>query len=145
MPERRQLRNHNELVLLEVLENALLQGAPQRRPTTKLCLASAAALLLASQTPNLSNSELGVSLAATDQMTMIELTDVEIQQLKEQNHRRIKRVVTVVAVTLMLISFILVALSLSLGPKIDQLVSENLETNLSSKDLFLGPKKNETI
>lgn len=52
---------------------------------------------------------------------MIELTDVEIQQLKEQNHRRIKRVVTVVAITMMLISFILVALSLSLGPKIDSL------------------------
>ncbi|KAI6240901.1 hypothetical protein M3Y99_00398700 [Aphelenchoides fujianensis] len=78
-------------------------------------------------------------------MTMIELSEVEIQQLKEQNHRRIKRVVTVVAITLMLISFILVALSLSLGPKIDQLVSESLDTSLSSKDLFLGPKqRNDT-
>lgn len=122
MPPGRKPRNHNELVLLEVLENAhqLLQGAPKRRPTTRLCLASAA-VLLASQTPNPSSTT-DASLADPAQMTaMIELTDVEIQQLKEQNHRRIKRVVTVVAVTLMLISFILVALSLSLGPKIDQL------------------------
>ncbi|CAD5215338.1 unnamed protein product [Bursaphelenchus okinawaensis] len=77
-------------------------------------------------------------------MTLLELSDLEVQQLKEQNHRRIKRVVTAVAITLMLISFILVALSLSLGPKIDQLVSESLDTKLSSKDLFLGPKRNES-
>lgn len=51
----------------------------------------------------------------------MELSDVEIQQLKEQNHRRIKRVVSVVALTLIIVSVILVALSLSLGPKIDQL------------------------
>lgn len=51
----------------------------------------------------------------------MELSDIEIQQLKDQNHRRIKKVVTVVAITLMLLAVILVALSLSLGPKIDQL------------------------
>ncbi|KAI1729441.1 hypothetical protein DdX_01682 [Ditylenchus destructor] len=76
---------------------------------------------------------------------MIELTDIEVQQLKEQNHRRIKRVVTVVAITLIGISIVLVALSLSLGPKIDQLVSESLDAKLTSKDLFLGPKRNKDV
>jgi hypothetical protein len=71
----------------------------------------------------------------------IELSEYEVQQLKEQNHRRIKRVVTAVAITLILISVVLVALSLSLGPKIDQLVSESLDAKLSSKELFLGPKR----
>uniref|UniRef100_A0A915DFG4 Uncharacterized protein n=1 Tax=Ditylenchus dipsaci TaxID=166011 RepID=A0A915DFG4_9BILA len=69
---------------------------------------------------------------------MMELSELEVQQIKDQNHRRIKRVVTAVAITLILISVILVALSLSLGPKIDQLVSESLDAKLSSKDLFLG-------
>uniref|UniRef100_A0A7E4VVK4 Col_cuticle_N domain-containing protein n=1 Tax=Panagrellus redivivus TaxID=6233 RepID=A0A7E4VVK4_PANRE len=75
---------------------------------------------------------------------MIELSDVEIQQLKEQNQKRIKRVVTLVAILLTGISIILVGLSLSLGPKIDQLVSESLDGKISSRDLFLGPKKNDT-
>ncbi|KAI1721147.1 hypothetical protein Ddc_07587 [Ditylenchus destructor] len=76
---------------------------------------------------------------------MIELTDIEVQMLKEQNHRRIKRVVTVVAITLIGISIVLVALSLSLGPKIDQLVSESLDAKLTSKDLFLGPKRHKDV
>uniref|UniRef100_A0AC34Q9M3 Uncharacterized protein n=1 Tax=Panagrolaimus sp. JU765 TaxID=591449 RepID=A0AC34Q9M3_9BILA len=78
----------------------------------------------------------------TVQSRMIELSDIEIQQLKEQNQKRIKRVVTIVAISLTLISVILVGLSLSLGPKIDQLVSESVDGKLSSKDLFL--KQNET-
>lgn len=57
MPSRkdRKSRTHNELVLLEVLESAQqLFNNPNgsghhRRPTTRLCLASAAALLLAAQ------------------------------------------------------------------------------------------------
>lgn len=51
----------------------------------------------------------------------MELTDAEIQQLKEQNHNRIKRIVSIVAMILIIVSIILIALSLSLGPKIDQL------------------------
>lgn len=51
----------------------------------------------------------------------MDLSEVEIQQLKEQNNRRVKRVVSVVALTLIIASIILVALSLSLGPKIDDL------------------------
>lgn len=124
MPWRRedQSCNQNELVLLEVLEgaNQLFQGTSERRPTTRLFLASAASLLLASQALETATSE-PQDPETVPKMTMIELTDVEIQQLKEQNHRRIKRVVTVVAISMMLVSFILVALSLSLGPKIDQL------------------------
>jgi len=74
----------------------------------------------------------------------MDLSDAELQQIarmKEQNHQRIKRVVTIVALTLILISVVLVALSLSLGPKIDQMVSESLDGKLSSSELFLGPKR----
>uniref|UniRef100_A0AC34F7Q7 Uncharacterized protein n=1 Tax=Panagrolaimus sp. ES5 TaxID=591445 RepID=A0AC34F7Q7_9BILA len=60
---------------------------------------------------------------STSQSRMIELSDIEIQQLKEQNQKRIKKVVTIVAISLTLISVILVGLSLSLGPKIDQLAN----------------------
>ncbi|KAL3085306.1 hypothetical protein niasHS_010375 [Heterodera schachtii] len=73
------------------------------------------------------------------------LTDAEIQQLKEQNQRRVKRVVALVAVAITTIAVILVALSLSLGPKIDQLVSESLESSqLSSAELLLGGPKRTT-
>ncbi|KAI6188175.1 hypothetical protein M3Y98_00325700 [Aphelenchoides besseyi] len=153
---RKSVKHAHELVLLEVLENAqqLLQldDPPPKRRVPRLCLAPASAVLLAQSTGKqigLASDELDpprtpISHTEAVEMTMIELSEMEIQQLKEQNHRRIKRVVTVVAITLMLISFILVALSLSLGPKIDQLVSESLDTSLSSKDLFLGPKRNDT-
>jgi hypothetical protein len=124
--DRSRQRSQNELILLEVLDSAqeILNGTIQRRPTSKLCLASAAALKLATKT-NLNeasvDSEQGRLTANPVEMTMIELTEVEILQLKEQNHKRIKRVVTIVAISMMVISFILVGLSLSLGPKIDQL------------------------
>jgi len=92
------------------------------------------------------SSSLGVKMTSgSAQARMIELSDIEIQQLKEQNQKRIKRVVTVVAISLTLISVILVALSLSLGPKIDQLVSESLDGKLSSKDLFLNPQNESEI
>jgi hypothetical protein len=76
---------------------------------------------------------------------MEELSDAEIQHIKEHNHRRVKQVVTLVAITLMLTAFVLVVLSLSLGSKIDDLVSESLDHKLSSKDLFLGPKRNDSV
>lgn len=50
-----------------------------------------------------------------------DISDNEIQQLKDHYERRIKQVVTGVVVTLFVISFVLVGLSLSLGPKLDQL------------------------
>ncbi|EFP02342.1 hypothetical protein CRE_00962 [Caenorhabditis remanei] len=48
-----------------------------------------------------------------------ELTDVEIQQLKEHNQKRVKRVVGFVAIAMTLLSLALVAFSLALGRKID--------------------------
>uniref|UniRef100_A0A183BL62 Col_cuticle_N domain-containing protein n=1 Tax=Globodera pallida TaxID=36090 RepID=A0A183BL62_GLOPA len=72
---------------------------------------------------------------------MMALSDAEIQQLKDQNQQRVKRVVALVAVAITTIAIILVALSLSLGPKIDQLVSESLESKMSSTELLLGPKR----
>jgi hypothetical protein len=81
-------------------------------------LAPASAVLLAQSKAE--NNSSNVPSEGVE-MTMIELSEAEIQALKEQNHRRIKRVVTIVAFTMMLISFVLVALSLSLGPKIDAL------------------------
>lgn len=50
-----------------------------------------------------------------------QLSEADILHFKEQNHRRVKRVVTLVAITLMLTAFVLVVLSLSLGSKIDDL------------------------
>lgn len=50
-----------------------------------------------------------------------ELSEADILHFKEQNHRRVKRVVTLVAITLMLTALMLVVLSLSLGSKIDDL------------------------
>ncbi|KHN79046.1 hypothetical protein Tcan_14287 [Toxocara canis] len=52
----------------------------------------------------------------------MELSEAEIAQLKEHNQRKVKRVVAIVAIMMTLISIVLVALSLSLGSKIDQLV-----------------------
>uniref|UniRef100_A0A1I7ZD53 Col_cuticle_N domain-containing protein n=1 Tax=Steinernema glaseri TaxID=37863 RepID=A0A1I7ZD53_9BILA len=74
----------------------------------------------------------------------MELTDLEIQQLKEHNQRRVKQVVCTIAVIMTLVCVALIALSLSLGPKIDQMVSESLDSKLSSQDLFLGPRRNES-
>uniref|UniRef100_A0AC35TMX5 Col_cuticle_N domain-containing protein n=1 Tax=Rhabditophanes sp. KR3021 TaxID=114890 RepID=A0AC35TMX5_9BILA len=70
----------------------------------------------------------------------VELTDIEIQLLKDQNTKKIKKVITIVAITLTLISIVLVALSLSFGPKIDSLVNDELDRKISSKELFLGPR-----
>ncbi len=50
-----------------------------------------------------------------------ELTDADLLYIKEDNQRRVKRIVAFVGVTLTLVSIILVALSLSLGQKIDEL------------------------
>jgi len=66
----------------------------------------------------------------------MEISDAEIQHLKEQNNRRVKRVVTAVALTLIIFSLILVAMSLSFGRKMDQLVSESMEGKLDADDLF---------
>uniref|UniRef100_A0A0N5A4Y2 Col_cuticle_N domain-containing protein n=1 Tax=Parastrongyloides trichosuri TaxID=131310 RepID=A0A0N5A4Y2_PARTI len=75
----------------------------------------------------------------------IELSDIEIQQLKEQNQERVKKVVAYVAISLTVISIILVALSLSFGPKIDSLVNDQLDRRLISKELILGPNPNISI
>ena len=72
------------------------------------------------------------------------LTEAEARQLKERNQRWVKRVVALVALVLTTIAVVLVALSLSLGPKIDQLVSESLESKISSKELILGPIRKKT-
>uniref|UniRef100_A0A0K0F7D9 Col_cuticle_N domain-containing protein n=2 Tax=Strongyloides TaxID=6247 RepID=A0A0K0F7D9_STRVS len=72
----------------------------------------------------------------------IELSDIEIQQIKEQNQERIKKVVAYVAISLTVISIILVALSLSFGPKIDSLVNDQLDQRLITKQLILGPNPN---
>ncbi|CEF67909.1 Hypothetical protein SRAE_2000257000 [Strongyloides ratti] len=72
----------------------------------------------------------------------IELSDIEIQQIKEQSQERIKKVVAYVAISLTVISIILVALSLSFGPKIDSLVNDQLDQRLITKQLILGSNTN---
>ncbi len=62
-----------------------------------------------------------VTRMENEELTMEDLTEAELKLLKEQNQRRVKRIVAAVGITLTLVSIILVALSLSLGQKIDQL------------------------
>ncbi|PIO62260.1 hypothetical protein TELCIR_16192, partial [Teladorsagia circumcincta] len=50
-----------------------------------------------------------------------ELSDIEIQQLKEHNQRRVKRVVALVAVLMTLLALGLVTMSLALGNRIDMM------------------------
>uniref|UniRef100_A0A1I7TBD8 Col_cuticle_N domain-containing protein n=1 Tax=Caenorhabditis tropicalis TaxID=1561998 RepID=A0A1I7TBD8_9PELO len=59
-----------------------------------------------------------------------ELTDVEIQQLKEHNQKRVKRVVGFVAIAMTLLSLALVAFSLALGRKIDLMVEQKVEQRM---------------
>uniref|UniRef100_A0A914XJ69 Uncharacterized protein n=1 Tax=Plectus sambesii TaxID=2011161 RepID=A0A914XJ69_9BILA len=62
------------------------------------------------------------------------LTDAELLQVKEDNQKRIKRIVAAVGIALTVISIVLVALSLSLGQKIDELVSAQIrETDVAIK------------
>nr|CAD2192166.1 unnamed protein product [Meloidogyne enterolobii] len=58
-----------------------------------------------------------------------------------ENNLILKRVIIFVTVLLTVIAIVLVVLSLSLGPKIDQLVTDSLETRLDPKEL-LSPKIN---
>nr|CAD2161514.1 unnamed protein product [Meloidogyne enterolobii]CAD2174855.1 unnamed protein product [Meloidogyne enterolobii]CAD2181081.1 unnamed protein product [Meloidogyne enterolobii] len=58
-----------------------------------------------------------------------------------ENNLILKRVIIFVTVLLTVIAVVLVVLSLSLGPKIDQLVTDSLETRLDPKEL-LSPKIN---
>ncbi|WKY02959.1 hypothetical protein Q1695_016340 [Nippostrongylus brasiliensis] len=64
-----------------------------------------------------------------------ELTDIEIQQIKEHNQRRVKRVVALVAVLMTLLALGLVTMSLALGNRIDMMVEEDLEKRAA--DVFL--------
>lgn len=64
-----------------------------------------------------------------------ELSDVEIQQIKEHNQRRVKRVVALVAVLMTLLALGLVTMSLALGSRIDMMVEEDLEKRAA--DVFL--------
>lgn len=50
-----------------------------------------------------------------------ELTPEQLNELKESSHRRVKRLIAGVGITLTIISILLVALSLTLGQKIDEL------------------------
>lgn len=68
-----------------------------------------------------SNAVHSLSMEALDQGAEIGLTDAELLQVKEDNQRRIKRIVAAVGIALTVISIVLVALSLSLGQKIDEL------------------------
>lgn len=61
------------------------------------------------------------SMEALDHGAETGLTDAELLQVKEDNQRRIKRIVAAVGIALTVISIVLVALSLSLGQKIDEL------------------------
>jgi hypothetical protein len=61
------------------------------------------------------------SMEALDHGAETGLTDAELLQVKEDNQKRIKRIVAAVGIALTVISIVLVALSLSLGQKIDEL------------------------
>ncbi|CAI5445065.1 unnamed protein product [Caenorhabditis angaria] len=61
-----------------------------------------------------------------------ELTDVEIQQLKDHNQKRVKRVVGYVAVVMTILSLALVAFSLALGRKIDLMVEQKVEERMEN-------------
>ncbi|VDO36983.1 hypothetical protein V3C99_000695 [Haemonchus contortus] len=64
-----------------------------------------------------------------------ELSDIEIQQIKEHNQRRVKRVVALVAVLMTLLALGLVTMSLALGNRIDMMVEEDMEKRAA--DVFL--------
>lgn len=75
-----------------------------------------------------------------------ESNQADLEYLKMYNHKRIRRIVSTVAIALTVLAIVLVALSLSLGSRIDQLVNESLDTSLkiSGSELFFGPKINDT-
>ncbi|KAL6726559.1 hypothetical protein Aduo_008520 [Ancylostoma duodenale] len=67
-----------------------------------------------------------------------ELSDIEIQQIKEHNQRRVKRVVAMVALLMTLLALGLVAMSLALGNRIDMMVEEDLEKRAAAVFLRTG-------
>ncbi|KAK6744438.1 hypothetical protein RB195_011257 [Necator americanus] len=67
-----------------------------------------------------------------------ELSDIEIQQIKEHNQRRVKRVVALVALLMTLLALGLVAMSLALGNRIDMMVEEDLEKRAAEVYLRTG-------
>ncbi|KAK6019875.1 hypothetical protein OSTOST_14480 [Ostertagia ostertagi] len=67
-----------------------------------------------------------------------ELSDIEIQQLKEHNQRRVKRVVALVAVLMTLLALGLVTMSLALGNRIDMMVEQDLEKRAADEFLRTG-------
>ena len=69
-------------------------------------------------------SSLEESTTNMDQeFVMIEngMSPAQIQAIKDQNQKKIKRIVAIVGITLTIISIILVGLSLSFGQKIDEI------------------------
>ncbi|VDD90646.1 unnamed protein product [Enterobius vermicularis] len=54
-------------------------------------------------------------------LSLMELTDSEAIQIREYDQRRLKRVIVFVVVVMTVVSIVLVALSLALGPQLDQL------------------------
>ncbi|CAB3401701.1 unnamed protein product [Caenorhabditis bovis] len=67
-----------------------------------------------------------------------ELTDLEIQQLKEHNQKRVKKVVGLVAIVMTLLSLALVAFSLALGRKIDMMVEKSVEQRMEHYNTVSG-------
>ncbi|CAJ0598402.1 unnamed protein product [Cylicocyclus nassatus] len=67
-----------------------------------------------------------------------ELSDIEIQQIKEHNQRRVKRVVALVALLMTLLALGLVAMSLAFGNKIDLIIQKNMEKKAAEVYLRTG-------
>ncbi|CAJ0578759.1 unnamed protein product, partial [Mesorhabditis spiculigera] len=72
----------------------------------------------------------------SDACSSMEFTDLEIQQIKDHNQKRVKRVVAVVAISMTIIAIVLVGLSLSFGKKIDLLVEESMEKRHQGRELL---------
>ncbi|CAD6190357.1 unnamed protein product [Caenorhabditis auriculariae] len=83
--------------------------------------------------------------AFEDHNSEFELTDLEIQQLKEHNQKRVKRVVGMVAIAMTMLSLALVAFSLALGKKIDLMVERSVEQRMEDFHGMTGINLTERI
>ena len=87
-----------------------------------------------------------------EELVLEELTEAQLRELKESSHKRVKRIVAGVGITLTLISILLVALSLTLGQKIDDLVGQRVKDSAAAKSgqvgdgdsFYIGPPTSST-
>ncbi|GMT18903.1 hypothetical protein PFISCL1PPCAC_10200, partial [Pristionchus fissidentatus] len=88
--------------------------------------------------PNHSTPRMRVVRPPQKQALIMEMSEAEIVLVKEDNRRRVKRAVGCVAISITVLAFLMVGMSLALGGSIDRLVEDAWKENERSQSLPSG-------